>query len=290
MSEGCSCRGFALPVAASASVVDTSGGGWARQPDAEEVAFRALEEAWGDIAAGTAGTAARLGAEAVERFRRKLLAGEICTRPFWRGEWDELEAVKNGRGEAFAEYRVELERQAEDPFREGPFDRVWCGFDRRRPQTKFGLQFGDRFVEGELHPDVGERPGDWQRTEALLLDGMVDQLWPLEPFPEPAGWDPADGRVGRLIDDLRQMFDKVQVTEGKRLDYVVIDPSVLPGNHDEGRDGLGKLYLRVPPTAIPDLAPAPVAGAPVATLFGYKVYRRHDLPPTWPELVPNLAP
>lgn len=123
------------------------------------------------------GESARLSGAALARFKEALLRGEICTRPFWRGEWDEQYAWRVGRAEAFDDFRRELERQTEDPYREGPFDRVWCGFDRRRPEVKFGLQFGDRTVEGELHPDVVQRPGDWQRVQGMLLESIVEKLW-----------------------------------------------------------------------------------------------------------------
>lgn len=119
------------------------------------------------------GESARLSGAALARFKEALLRGEICTRPHWRGEWDEQYAWRAGRAEAFDDFRRELERQSEDPYREGPFDRVWCGFDRRRPELKFGLQFGDRTVEGALHPDLV----DWQRAQGMALESMVEKLW-----------------------------------------------------------------------------------------------------------------
>jgi hypothetical protein len=105
---------------------------------------------------------------------------EAVARPFWDYEWDEVTAARFTPLVAFRAYRVLLESQAMDPYREGPFDRVWCVADRRGPFTMFGLQFAGRTITGSLHHDAEP----WAEAVEIALDKLASELFP---DPEPPG-------------------------------------------------------------------------------------------------------
>lgn len=90
--------------------------------------------------------------------------------------------------------------------------------------------------------------------------------------------------------DLQRMIGAVRSADPMPVDYMVLDPAVPSGTHTEGRDGLGKKYVRVPAGALdgawlPGATPTG-SGRALGALYGINVYRREDLPSGWPDLLP----
>lgn len=91
--------------------------------------------------------------------------------------------------------------------------------------------------------------------------------------------------------ELQRMIGSVRSADPAPVDYMVLDPAVSSGTHTEGRDALGKRYVRVPATALDGLGmpkrPTPDANV-LGAVRGIDVYRREDLPSGWPDWWPPL--
>lgn len=115
---------------------------------------------------------------------------------FWYDQaWPAVAEAKE-HAAAFRAYRDLLAGSGVDPYREPVFDRVWVRCEPRSPTTTYGLQFADRTLEGEMHPDALTMRG----ARDFALGELADKLLGAEDKNDYAGFVAFAERFQRDLD------------------------------------------------------------------------------------------